>query len=52
MLLPDLRKAVLEAILELARKGLVLCPFGQADAMSRQKSLVVMKPAPRRSADG
>ena len=48
MLLPDLRKAVLEAILELARKGVVLCAFGQAGAMSRKKSLVVMKPAPRR----
>ena len=48
MLLSDLRKAVLEAILELARKGLVLGTFGPAGTMSRKKSLVAMKPAPRR----
>ncbi len=48
MLLPDLGKAVLEAILELARKGLVPCTFGPAGTRSRKKFLVVMKPAPRR----
>src|SRR5947208_660569 len=45
MLLPDLRKAVLEANLELVRKGLVLYTFGNASAISRKKSLVVIKPS-------
>jgi L-ribulose-5-phosphate 4-epimerase len=45
MLLPDLRKAVLEANLELVRKGLVLYTFGNASGISRQKSLVVIKPS-------
>src|SRR2546429_6668572 len=44
MLLPDLRKAVLEANLELVRKGLVLYTFGNASAIFRKKSLVVIKP--------
>jgi L-ribulose-5-phosphate 4-epimerase len=45
MLLPDLRKAVLDANLELVRKGLVSYTFGNASAISRQKSLVVIKPS-------
>lgn len=45
MLLPDLRKAVLDANLELVRKGLVLYTFGNASGISRQKSLVVIKPS-------
>jgi L-ribulose-5-phosphate 4-epimerase len=45
MLLPDLRKAVLDANLELVRKGLVLFTFGNASAISRKKSLVVIKPS-------
>jgi L-ribulose-5-phosphate 4-epimerase len=45
MLLPDLRKAVLEANLELVRKGLVLYTFGNASAISRADSLVVIKPS-------
>src|SRR2546429_9448932 len=45
MLLPDLRKAVLEANLELVRKGLVLYTFGNASAIFRKKSLVVIKPS-------
>jgi len=45
MLLPDLRKAVLEANLELVRKGLVLYTFGNSSAIFRKKSLVVIKPS-------
>src|SRR3989442_3396877 len=45
MLLPDLRKAVLEANLELVRKGLVLYTFGNASGISRKKGLVVIKPS-------
>ena len=45
MLLPELRKAVLEANLELVRKGLVLYTFGNASGMDRKKSLVVIKPS-------
>jgi L-ribulose-5-phosphate 4-epimerase len=45
MLLPDLRKAVLDANLELVRKGVVLYTFGNASGVSRQKSLVVIKPS-------
>jgi L-ribulose-5-phosphate 4-epimerase len=45
MLLPDLQKAVLEANLELVRKGLVLYTFGNASGISRKKSLVVIKPS-------
>ncbi len=45
MLLPDLRKAVLDANLELLRKGLVLYTFGNASGISLQKSLVVIKPS-------
>lgn len=45
MLLPDLRKAVLDANLELVRKGLVSFTFGNASGISRSKSLVVIKPS-------
>src|SRR6202165_5933480 len=45
MQLPDLRKAVLEANLELVRKGLVLYSFANASRISRKKSLVVIKPS-------
>jgi L-ribulose-5-phosphate 4-epimerase len=45
MLLPDLRKAVLEANLELVQKGLVLYTFGNASGISREKGLVVIKPS-------
>jgi L-ribulose-5-phosphate 4-epimerase len=45
MLLPDLRRAVLEANLELVRKGLVLFTFGNASGISRKDGLVVIKPS-------
>src|SRR5260370_41755536 len=45
MLFTELRKAVLEANLELVRKGLVLYTFGNASGISREKSLVVIKPS-------
>ena len=45
MLLAKLRKAVLEANLELVRKGLVLYTFGNASGISRKDSLVVIKPS-------
>ncbi len=45
MLLPDLRRAVLEANLELVRKGLVLYTFGNASGISRDDSLVAIKPS-------
>src|SRR5438874_13542412 len=45
MLLPDLRREVLEANLELVRKGLVLFTFGNASGISRKDSLVVIKPS-------
>jgi L-ribulose-5-phosphate 4-epimerase len=45
MLLPELRRQVLEANLELVRKGLVLFTFGNASGISRGKELVVIKPS-------
>jgi len=45
MLLPDLRKAVLDANLELVRRGLVLFTFGNTSGISRSKGLVVIKPS-------
>jgi L-ribulose-5-phosphate 4-epimerase len=45
MLLPGLREAVLEANLELVRKGLVLYTFGNASGISRQDGLVAIKPS-------
>src|ERR1700682_6019950 len=45
MLLQDLRTAVLEANLELVRRGLVLYTFGNASGVDREKGLVVIKPS-------
>jgi L-ribulose-5-phosphate 4-epimerase len=45
MLLPRLREEVLEANLELVRKGLVLYTFGNASGISRDEKLVVIKPS-------
>ena len=45
MLLPELRKEVLEANLELVRRGLVLYTFGNASGISRKDGLVVIKPS-------
>jgi L-ribulose-5-phosphate 4-epimerase len=45
MLLPRLREEVLEANLELVRKGLVLYTFGNASGVSREENLVVIKPS-------
>ena len=45
MLLPKLREEVLEANLELVRRGLVLYTFGNASGISREASLVVIKPS-------
>ena len=45
MLLPHLREEVLEANLELVRRGLILYTFGNASAISREDGLVVIKPS-------
>ena len=45
MLLGNLRKQVLEANLELVRRGLVLYTFGNASGISRPDGLVVIKPS-------
>jgi L-ribulose-5-phosphate 4-epimerase len=45
MLLHRLREEVLEANLELERSGLVLYTFGNASGVSRDQSLVVIKPS-------
>ena len=45
MLLPDLRREVLEANLELVRKGLVLFTFGNASGFDRPSGKVVIKPS-------
>src|SRR5580765_8151913 len=45
MLLPRLRKEVLEANLELVRRGLVLYTFGNASGISRDQKLVIIKPS-------
>src|ERR1051326_2198600 len=45
MLLPRLREEVLEANLELVRRGLVLYTFGNASAISRPDGLIVIKPS-------
>lgn len=45
MLLPQLRKEVLHANLELVRKGLVLYTFGNASGIDREKGLVAIKPS-------
>lgn len=45
MLLQSLREEVLEANLELVRRGLVLYTFGNASGISRKDGLVVIKPS-------
>ncbi len=45
MLLKELRIAVLEANLELVKRGLVLYTFGNASGMDREQGLVVIKPS-------
>lgn len=45
MMLQRLREEVLEANLELVRKGLVLYTFGNASGISREDRLVVIKPS-------
>jgi L-ribulose-5-phosphate 4-epimerase len=45
MLLPRLRAEVLGANLELVRRGLVLYTFGNASGISREDSLVIIKPS-------
>src|SRR6185437_15256669 len=45
MLLTSLREQVLEANLEIVRRGLVLYTFGNASGISRQDGLVVIKPS-------
>jgi L-ribulose-5-phosphate 4-epimerase len=45
MLLMGLREAVLEANLELVRRGLVLYTFGNASGVDRELGLVVIKPS-------
>jgi L-ribulose-5-phosphate 4-epimerase len=45
MKLKTLREEVLEANLELVRRGLVLYTFGNASGISRQDGLVVIKPS-------
>ncbi len=43
--LPILRQQVLEANLELVRRGLVLYTFGNASGVAREEGLVVIKPS-------
>ncbi len=45
MLLKELREQVLEANLELVRRGLVLYTFGNASGVDRNEGLVVIKPS-------
>ncbi len=45
MLLLSLRQEVLEANLELVRRGLVLYTFGNVSGISREQGLVVIKPS-------
>jgi len=45
MLLKELRTAVLEANLELVKRGLVLYTFGNASGVDREQGLVVIKPS-------
>jgi L-ribulose-5-phosphate 4-epimerase len=44
-MLQQLRELVLEANLELVRRGLVLYTFGNASGISRERGLVVIKPS-------
>ena len=43
MLLKNLREELLEANLELVRRGLVLYTFGNASGVDREQCLVVIK---------
>ena len=45
MLLATLREEVLEANLELVRRGLVLSTFGNASGIARTDGLIVIKPS-------
>jgi L-ribulose-5-phosphate 4-epimerase len=45
MLLKELRTSVLEANLELVKRGLVLYTFGNASGIDREQGLVVIKPS-------
>src|SRR5690348_11744324 len=45
MLLKELRTQVLEANLELVRRGLVLYTFGNASGIDRDENLVLIKPS-------
>ena len=45
MLLPELRRRVLDANLELQRQGLVLYTFGNASGVDREKGLIAIKPS-------
>ena len=45
MMLPRLREQVLEANLELVRRGVVLYTFGNASGIERERGLVVIKPS-------
>ncbi len=45
MLLQSLREQVLEANLELVRRGLVLYTFGNASGVDREQGLIVIKPS-------
>jgi L-ribulose-5-phosphate 4-epimerase len=45
MLLKELRTQVLEANLELVKRGLVLYTFGNASGIDRDKGLIVIKPS-------
>jgi len=45
MLLKTLREEVLEANLELVRRGLVLYTFGNASGIDRKKEMVAIKPS-------
>jgi len=45
MLLKELREQVLEANLDLVRKGLVVATFGNASGVARAEGLIVIKPS-------
>jgi L-ribulose-5-phosphate 4-epimerase len=45
MLLANLREQVLEANLDLVRRGLVLATFGNASGVARDEGLIVIKPS-------
>ena len=44
-MLEELKKSVLEANLELTRRGLVMYTWGNASAIDREQGLVVIKPS-------